>query len=210
VAIALKRENCHVTVLDCAVPPVAKACGEGLMPDSIAALAELGIEIPTGTGFPFRGIRFADVRSSVFADFPNGIGRSVRRTVLHEVLIQHATRLGVSIFWGAKRVHLTEGRVSVDGRSIQADLVVGADGQNSQIWRQAALNQIKREGRRYGSGGIIGSRRGHPTWNYIGDRIRKSMSPQLLRMRFVLSSFRAILSFDSSRRCAIFRNYDNG
>ena len=149
-AIALKREDCDVTVVDCAVPPVAKACGEGLMPDSIAALAELGIEIPADAGFAFRGIRFADACSSVFADFPNGIARGLRRTVLHELLIQHATGLGVSIFWGAKRVRLTEGRVSVDGRSIQADLVVGADGQNSQIRRQASLDHVKREGRRYG------------------------------------------------------------
>jgi len=149
-AIALKREGCDVTVVDCAVPPVAKACAEGLMPDSIEALAELGVEIPTGVGFAFRGIRFSDVCSYVFADFPNGVGRGVRRTVLHGVLIQHAIRLGVSIFWGAKRVRLTEGRVSVDGRSIQADLVVGADGQNSQVRRRALLNQIKREGRRYG------------------------------------------------------------
>jgi menaquinone-9 beta-reductase len=149
-AIALKRENCHVTVVDRAVPPVDKACGEGLMPDGIAALAELGIEIPAGIGFAFRGARFADPFSSVFADFPKGIARGVRRTVLHEILIQHATRLGVSILWGAKHVRLTEGGISVDGRLIQAQLVVGADGQNSQIRRQAALDQIRREKRRYG------------------------------------------------------------
>lgn len=208
-AIALKRENCHVTVVDCAIPPVDKTCGEGLMPDSIAALAELGIEIPAGIGFAFQGIRFADPWSSVFADFPNGIARGLRRTVLHKVLIQHATRLGISILWGAKHVRLREGRVSVDGRLIEAAIVVGADGQNSQIRRQAALDQIRRETRRYDSEGTIELRLGLRIWNCTGARYRKSTSRRLQTMRFASRSFRAIQSFDSSKRSACFRNYKN-
>jgi 2-polyprenyl-6-methoxyphenol hydroxylase-like FAD-dependent oxidoreductase len=138
-----------VTVVDCAAPPVDKACGEGLMPDSIAALQELGVEIPAGAGFAFRGIRFTDSRSSVCADFPAGLARGVRRTLLHQLLIEHAERLGISIVWGAKHVKLETGGVSIDDRFLQADLVVGADGQNSQIRRQASLDQITREKRRY-------------------------------------------------------------
>ncbi len=149
-AIALRRENCDVTVVDCAVPPVDKACGEGLMPDSLAALAELGIEIPAGIGFPFRGVRFADSHSCVVADFPNGIAQGVRRTVLHDLLIQHAARLGVCILWGTKHVKLAAAGVSLDGGFIPADLIVGADGQNSRIRRDAALHQIRREKQRYG------------------------------------------------------------
>src|SRR5437868_2477861 len=101
-AIALRQTDCEVTVVDCAVPPVDKACGEGLMPDSIAALEELGIELPPDVGFPFRGIQFSDRLSSVEADFPNGFARGVRRTVLHNLLIQHATKAGVPIIWNAK------------------------------------------------------------------------------------------------------------
>ncbi len=149
-AVALRRENCDVTVVDCAVPPLDKACGEGLMPDSIAALRELGIEIPADVGFAFRGIRFADTRSSVFADFPNGIAKGLRRTVLHQLLIAHATRQRVSIVWNAKHVRLAGGGVWIDQQFVDADLVVGADGQNSQTRRQAALNQVTREKRRYG------------------------------------------------------------
>ncbi|MGA8028762.1 MAG: FAD-dependent monooxygenase [Bryobacteraceae bacterium] len=149
-AIALRRENCDVTVLDCGVPPMDKACGEGLMPDSIAALSELGIEIPSSVGFPFLGIRLADRRSSVFAEFPNGVAKGVRRTVLHELLFRHAIGQGVSVLWNAKQVRLATDGISIDGCFIAADLVVGADGQNSHIRRQASLNQIKRETRRYG------------------------------------------------------------
>jgi 2-polyprenyl-6-methoxyphenol hydroxylase-like FAD-dependent oxidoreductase len=130
-AIALKGGGRDVTVVDCAVPPVDKACGEGLMPDSIAALRELGVELPPDAGFPFRGIRFADRCSSVYADFPTGIAQGVRRTVLHDLLIGHAVRLGISIIWDAKHVELGEGGVRVGDQLFRADYVIGADGQNS-------------------------------------------------------------------------------
>jgi len=139
-----------VTVVDCRVPPVDKACGEGLLPDGIWALSQLGIEIPDELGFAFRGVRFTDGCSSVYADFPNGLARGVRRTSLHELLICRAIREGTSILWGAKQVRLAKGGVSMKGRFLSADLVVGADGQNSHIRRQAGLSQVKNENRRYG------------------------------------------------------------
>jgi flavin-dependent dehydrogenase len=73
----------------------------------------------------------------------------VRRTALHQALIDHANRTGVSTIWKAKRVRLAEGGMSLDGRVLEADLVVGADGQNSQIRRQAGLDRVSREKRRY-------------------------------------------------------------
>jgi 2-polyprenyl-6-methoxyphenol hydroxylase-like FAD-dependent oxidoreductase len=149
-AIALRRNGCIVTVLDWAIPPIDKACGEGLMPDGVQALHELGIDIPGETGFPFCGIRFADGRSSVFAEFPSGIGKGLRRTALHELLVQHANSLGISAIWNAKHVQLTDGGIFLGDRFLAADLVVGADGQKSQIRRQAGLNRVSHENRRYG------------------------------------------------------------
>ncbi len=149
-AIVLKRRGCEVTVLDCAVPPINKACGEGLMPDSIAVLRRLGIEIPRGVGYEFQGIAFADAHSSVCADFPNGVARGLRRTVLHQLLIEHVNKLGISTIWNAKHVRLTNNGVSFDGKCVEAQLIVGADGLHSQIRRQAGLSGIEREQRRYG------------------------------------------------------------
>lgn len=149
-AIALKPIGCAVLVIDCAVPPIDKACGEGLLPDSLLGLAELGIKIPNGTGFPFRGIRFADRHSSVCADFPNGLAKGVRRTILHDLLIQHAMSLGISMIWDAKHVQLEEDGISFGDQFLNADLVVGADGQNSLIRRQSGLDEGAREKRRYG------------------------------------------------------------
>jgi menaquinone-9 beta-reductase len=147
--IALRTIGCAVTVVDCSTPPIDKACGEGLLPDSIAALRELGVELPAETGFAFRGIRFADRRSSAIADFPSGAARGVRRTALHQALIDRAEQAGVSTIWKAKHVRLADGGLSLDGRVLEADLVVGADGQNSQIRRQAGLDRVSREKRRY-------------------------------------------------------------
>jgi len=149
-AIALKRIGCAVVVVDCAVPPIDKACGEGLMPDALLALKQLGIDVPDRVGFPFRGIRFADRHSSVCAEFPSGLARGVRRTFLHDLLIQHATSLGISLIWNAKHVQLQPGGISLGSRFLHADLIVGADGQNSQIRRQSGLDEVTGERRRYG------------------------------------------------------------
>ena len=73
-AIAVRRQGAEVTVLDCGVPAIDKACGEGLLPDSVVALRELGIVLPTAVGFGVRGIRFRDPQRSVTADFSNGCG----------------------------------------------------------------------------------------------------------------------------------------
>lgn len=148
-AIALSRAGHRVTVIDCATPPIDKACGEGLLPDSLAALQELGVSIPKGVGARFRGICFLDAHSSVTADFPNGTGVGIRRTVLHELLRQRAEELRVGFLWGAKNVRLFQGGVSVNGERFEA-LVIGADGQNSQIRREAGLSRVRTESPRYG------------------------------------------------------------
>lgn len=149
-AIALRREGFAVSLTDCAVPPIDKGCGEGLMPDSIAALRDLGVAIPSGLGFRFRGVRFTDGQSSVVADFPNGTGIGLRRTVLHSLLVERATELGVSFFWGTKRTQLEATGIVIDGEAIRPQLVVGADGQNSRIRRDAGLDKTRREVRRFG------------------------------------------------------------
>ena len=57
-ALALRQQGFEVTVVDCAVPPIDKACGEGLMPDSLAALRRLGVELDVSCRIPFQGHSF--------------------------------------------------------------------------------------------------------------------------------------------------------
>ena len=56
-AIAACRKGFRVTVADGAEPPIDKACGEGLLPDTATALRELGVDIRGSDGFALRGIR---------------------------------------------------------------------------------------------------------------------------------------------------------
>jgi len=149
-AIMLRRYGFDVTVLDRAIPPIDKACGEGLMPDSVHALKELGVTLPPEIGFCFRGIRFRDDSFSVEANFPNGTGIAVRRTVLQNLLIGAAERAGVTLQWGTGTVHLCEGGVASDKLALKARWVIGADGLNSQIRRQAGFDGYRVERRRYG------------------------------------------------------------
>ena len=56
-AIAARLAGLTVRVADMRRPPIDKACGEGIMPDGVAVLKELGVELPGDQVFPFRGIR---------------------------------------------------------------------------------------------------------------------------------------------------------
>lgn len=101
-AIAARQAGLDVSVFDCARPPIDKACGEGIMPDGLAALARLGVTIPAAQACSFRGIRFLDNLHSVQATFAIGMGYGVQRVVLHSLLVQHATQLGVKLNWGVR------------------------------------------------------------------------------------------------------------
>src|SRR5207244_5177673 len=84
----------EVTVADGAKPPIDKACGEGLMPDTMAALHHLGVAICPDDGRVFRGVRFVDAATSVEADFSRAGGFGVRRTVLHQKMVERAQECG--------------------------------------------------------------------------------------------------------------------
>jgi flavin-dependent dehydrogenase len=149
-ALALRRQGFQVTVVDCAVPPIDKACGEGLMPDSLAALRRLGVELDEKAGYPFRGVLFTDGATTVTGHFSDGIGLGMRRTYLHEALVKHAESAGVRLIWGAKNVHLCEEGLSINGELLRAQFVVGADGQRSAIRHSAGLDAVKKERLRFG------------------------------------------------------------
>jgi len=138
-AIAARRQGLRVIVADILRPPIDKACGEGLMPDSLVELGRLGIAVERCAQSPFRGIRFVGPRHSVQAEFPRGQGVGIRRTVLHAAMIEHAERLGIEMRWGVRVGGLHPDGVLVDGRVVRCRWVVGADGQNSQVRAWAGL-----------------------------------------------------------------------
>src|SRR5580658_9948463 len=98
-AIAARLKGLDVVVADAAQPPIDKACGEGLMPDSLEALHQLGVVIDPRQSFSFRGIRFIGAGGTAAADFPREHGTAVRRLWLHQLLIDRARELGVTLLW---------------------------------------------------------------------------------------------------------------
>ena len=154
-AIALRTVGQTVVVLDANVPPIDKACGEGLMPDTLEALRLLGVQIPAHEGYAFRGVRFVRGTSEAVAEFPDGWARGLRRTNLHRLLIERAAELNVDLRWSQKSVRLTPegviaGETTVRSRLVRSRLIIGADGQNSSIRRATGLNDTTRNERRYG------------------------------------------------------------
>lgn len=138
-AIAARKEGLRVRVADCGLPPMDKACGEGLMPHGVAALRELGVEMDSDDGVAFRGIQFIDHELAAQADFPCDWGLGLRRTRLHELLFERACQVGVEMHWGT-RVLLGEAeKVYVNGDEVQNRWIVGADGQNSRVRKWAGL-----------------------------------------------------------------------
>lgn len=149
-ALAARRKGLRVVVADPARPPVDKACGEGLMPDALAALGRIGVNLSSEDGAPFRGIRFLGYDSAVEARFPRGVGLGIRRTRLHEILVEQAQAAGVELRWGTPVSAIRNGSVVAGDRRIPFRYLVGADGGNSNVRRWAGLDQFARDGVRFG------------------------------------------------------------
>jgi flavin-dependent dehydrogenase len=149
-AIAARQRGFVVTLADCSIPPIDKACGEGIMPDGWTAAQSLGIDLDAAGAFPFRGIRFCERGVSVEAAFPKGHGLGLRRTTLHGMMVDRAAALGVRMLWGARVTGITGEGVIADGRLVRARWIVGADGGRSPVRRWAGLDACRRDSRRFG------------------------------------------------------------
>jgi menaquinone-9 beta-reductase len=139
-AIALRMRGCSVIVADGAEPPIDKACGEGLLPDSVSALRELGIFIEPSEGRILRGICFLDDRNRVGASFPHDYGIGVRRPVLHRKMMERARQLGVTLLWKTPVTGLCREGVTAGSRTIAARWIIGADGIRSRVRRWSGLD----------------------------------------------------------------------
>jgi flavin-dependent dehydrogenase len=149
-AIAASRRGMRVIVADSARPPIDKACGEGLMPDGVAALEALGVRLRDGDASPFRGIRFLESGMAVDAEFPSGRGLGMRRLALHARTIEAAETAGVEMLWGTRATGLSATGVTLENGAVAARWIVGADGENSRVRVWAGLDQMVRYQRRFG------------------------------------------------------------
>ena len=139
-AIAINKKGFHVAVADGAKAPIDKACGEGLMPDTLIALASLGIHFEAGEGHPMRGVRFLDEAGEVAATFPGSTGIGIRRPVLHQKMIDRAEQLGITLLWETPIVDLLPtSAILADGTTVTARWIIGADGAKSRVRRWSGL-----------------------------------------------------------------------
>lgn len=137
-AIAARRHELDVLVIDRSTPPIDKPCGEGLMPAGVEALARLGIDL-SQEGRPFRGIRYLGDGVSVRADFPGTQGLTLRRPVLHRLLVERAQDAGVRFAWQTPVRGLRDTSVQTDSGDITGRWLVGADGLHSRVRRWSGL-----------------------------------------------------------------------
>jgi flavin-dependent dehydrogenase len=148
-ALAARKKGFNVMVADGARPPIDKACGEGLMPEGLGALRELGVDIEASQGFAFRGVRFLQNGSAVEANFPAGTGIGLRRWVLHQKMVEQARKAGVSFLWQTPITGLCAEGVVLGGTVVTARWIVGADGIRSQVRKWAELDTPAHKGIRF-------------------------------------------------------------
>lgn len=145
-AIAVRLEGLSATVVDRRLPPVEKACGEGIMPDGVALLQKLGVNLPAQGSFRFRGILYQEDKISTRANFKGLPGIGMRRTTLHSTLVQRAEELGVQFMWGRQMRELLPTGARLSDATITARWIVAADGAHSGIRRTLGLDgRIRRQ-----------------------------------------------------------------
>jgi flavin-dependent dehydrogenase len=165
-AIAAARQGLHVEVVDAMKPPIDKACGEGLMPDSLEALAAIGFTnldqiLRETENHLLRGIRFLSdhaapnqTTATAEAAFPQNPGRGIRRILLHQILLDRANSLGVRFHWenSVQSIAATaEGTLVHSNRqTLRTRYLIGADGPRSRVATWAGLTEDSIQSRRIG------------------------------------------------------------
>jgi menaquinone-9 beta-reductase len=168
-AFALAGQGARVTLVDRAHFPRPKPCAEYLSPEASRILEAMGAlqAVESSGAARLRGIivrapNGAEIRGEFIAEHAytpfRDRGLSVRREVLDKVLLDCARNAGVDVREGVRAtgLRMTDGVVrGVDlladqkrASTIQADLVIGADGLRSIVSRRLGLTRMARWPRR--------------------------------------------------------------
>ena len=149
-AIALQKKGFRVTVVDGAPAPIEKVCGEGILPEGVAALRQLGVEVPARNSHRFQGLRFFAGPLSAEARFPSAYGLGIRRITLQKSMMEAAEQADVALCWASPVTGLdADGTVYFNGRSHRPRWVVAADGGYSRMRRWAGLESRPLRGKRF-------------------------------------------------------------
>jgi len=126
-----------------------KACGEGVLPPGVTALARLGVadRFDRSTSYKFAGIRFIQEDGTAAAGRMPSFGMGIRRTNLVEALASRAKELGVV---SRNRVSVTGYCVASRGAAVRTTdgeihgrLMVAADGLHSSLRKASGLESAQ-------------------------------------------------------------------
>jgi menaquinone-9 beta-reductase len=152
----LATAGLDVLVLEKAVFPREKVCGDGLTPRAVKALAAMGVPTPTGDGWlKNRGLRIIGGGGRIELDWPElsdypGFGLVRTRLDFDETLARHAQKAGARLLEGVtvtgpvlddagRVVGVTAREANASGaqageqRTFRGRLVVAADGNSSRL-----------------------------------------------------------------------------
>lgn len=145
-ALLAAGQGLSAVVVEPRPDPVDKACGEGLTPGAVAALARLGV---SPVGRPFHGIRYLEGRYAAAGRFRAGPGLGVRRTVLHAALAERVAAVGVPRVQG-RVSDVVQGDGWVAAAGLRARWLVAADGLHSPTRHALGVDRPPPLPRRYG------------------------------------------------------------
>jgi len=157
-AIACAVQGLEVHIADAMEPPIDKACGEGLLPDAMEALARLGLDLVHGPttheAHSIPGVRFHGIDGETVQALFKTPGRGIRRTILHQLLLDRAIALGVQFHWKNSVQNIeptpTGSVIRTNRQLLYARFVVGADGHHSRVAACAGLTEATVHSRRIG------------------------------------------------------------
>ena len=151
-AIEARLAGLGAVVVEPRTGPIDKACGEGLMPGTVAALGRLGVR---PAGHPIAGIAYVDASRRAEHRFHGSAGLGVRRTVLHAALARRADELCVDVVQDRVR-SLSQDAAGVSAAGVRARWLLACDGLHSGVRRLVGLERAargdrpERAGRRFG------------------------------------------------------------
>jgi 2-polyprenyl-6-methoxyphenol hydroxylase-like FAD-dependent oxidoreductase len=167
-AAAAAGRGLDVLVLEPRPHPVDKACGEGILPAGVRALAALGLldRLPAADASPVEALRWVDVGADATLEvrLPSPGGLGVRRTALSAALLARAREAGAEV----REVAALDHRRSRDAVMVETPagafrgrLLVAADGLASPVRCREGLDRPVAGMRRFGL-------RRHLAWGGLG------------------------------------------
>ena len=161
-ALTLARAGARVRLIDRAVFPRDKLCGDTLNPGSLSILDRVGIgQDVRACALPITGMMVTGPGAEVSADYPHGLrGMSLTRRCLDQLLLGAAAGAGARVDTGVgvSEPVVEDGRVvgvRLAGRQnevVRAPVVIAADGRGSRLASRVNLASYASAPRRWAFG----------------------------------------------------------